>query len=189
MPGWVGGKYNGVCFYDLTEVGSASATITAAGKFTCKISVPSEDGKKALKLSCTAKGFNKFDENSNTLSGIATMRINRQTVDVTFELSVFNGEKMLTLSIGSQGITALMEQESGNISAGTIEVDGFTFKLSADGKVKWSGNVEGDNGRVLSVSGSSRLFTSQFLSGSSVLVYVPPKTNLVGGRCKLFHLW
>ena len=184
MPSWVGGKYNGVCFDGTTEIGSATATISAAGKISGKIMVPSDDGKKALKLSYTAKGFSGFDEESNTFYGTATMRVNKQTIDVPFALSAYNGAGQLSLEL--PGMTAALEQNTwkrGDIVATTIEVDGFKFKLSANGKVKWSGSVEGDNGRMLSVSGSTQL-----LSGPSVLVYIPPKSNLVGGRCELFQL-
>lgn len=184
MPSWVGGKYNGVCFDGTTEIGSATATISAASKLSGKIMVPSDDGKKSLKLSYTAKGFSGFDEESNTFYGTATMRVNKQTVDVPFALSAYNGAGQLSLEL--PGMTAALEQNTwkrGDIVATTIEVDGFKFKLSANGKVKWSGSVEGDNGRMLSVSGSTQL-----LSGPSVLVYIPPKSNLVGGRCELFQL-
>lgn len=185
MPSWVGGKYNGVCFDGTTEIGSATATISAAGKLSGKIMVPSDDGKKALKLSYTAKGFSDFDEESNTFYGTATMRVNKQTVDVPFALSAYDGAGQLSLEL--PGMTAMLEQNTwkrGDIVATTIEVDGFKFKLSASGKVKWSGSVEGDNGSTLSVSGSTQL-----LSGPSALVYIPPKANLVGGWCQLFQLW
>ncbi len=184
MPSWVGGKYNGVCFDGTTEIGSATATISAAGKLSGTIMVPSDDGKKSLKLRYTAKGFSGFDEESNTFYGTAAMRINKQTVDVPFALSAYDGAGQLSLEL--PGMTAALEQNTwkrGDIVATTIEVDGFKFKLSANGKVKWSGSVEGDNGRMLSVSGSTQL-----LSGPSVLVYIPPKSNLVGGRCELFQL-
>lgn len=184
MPGWVAGKYNGVCFDGTKEVGSATAAITAAGKLSGKIMVPSDDGKKALKLSYSAKGFSGFDEESNTFYGTATMRVNGQTVEVPFTLSAYDGAGQLSLEL--PGMTAALEQNTwkrGDIVATTIEVDGFKFKLSANGKVKWSGSVEGDNGRMLSVSGSTQL-----LSEPSVLVYIPPKSNLVGGRCELFQL-
>ena len=184
MPSWVGGKYNGVCFDGTKEVGSATAAITAAGKLSGKIMVPSDDGKKALKLSYSAKGFSGFDEKSGTFHGTATMRVNGQTVEVPFTLSAYDGAGQLSLEL--PGMTAALEQNTwkrGDIVATTIEVDGFKFKLSANGKVKWSGSVEGDNGRMLSVSGSTQL-----LSGPSVLVYIPPKANLVGGRCELFLL-
>lgn len=184
MPGWVAGKYNGVCFDGTKEVGSATAAITAAGKLSGKIMVPSDDGKKALKLSYSAKGFSGFDEKSGTFHGTATMRVNGQTVEVPFTLSAYDGAGQLSLEL--PGMTAALEQNTwkrGDIVATTIEVDGFKFKLSANGKVKWSGSVEGDNGRMLSVSGSTQL-----LSGPSVLVYIPPKSNLVGGRCELFQL-
>ena len=185
MPSWVGGKYNGVCFDGTTEIGSATATISAAGKLSGKIMVPSDDGKKALKLSYTAKGFSDFDEESNTFYGTATMRVNKQTIDVPFALSAYNGAGQLSLEL--PGMTAMLEQNTwkrGDIAANsTIKVEGFTFKLAASGKVKWSGSVEGDNGRTISVSGSTQL-----LSGPSVLVYIPPKSNLVGGRCELFQL-
>lgn len=185
MPSWVGGKYNGVCFDSTTEIGSATASISAAGKLSGKIMVPSDDGKKALKLSFTAKGFSGFDEKSNTFYGTATMRVNKQTVDVPFALSAYDGAGQLSLEL--PGMTAALEQNTwkrGDIVATTIEVDGFKFKLSANGKVKWSGSVEGDNGRTISVSGSTQL-----LSGPSALVYIPPKANLVGGWCQLFQLW
>ena len=185
MPSWVGGKYNGVCFDGTTEIGSATATISAAGKLSGKIMVPSDDGKKALKLSYTAKGFSGFDEESNTFYGTATMRVNGQTVEVPFTLSAYDGAGQLSLEL--PGMTAALEQNTwkrGDIVATTIEVDGFKFKLAANGKVKWSGSVEGDNGSTLSVSGSTQL-----LSGPSALVYIPPKANLVGGWCQLFQLW
>ena len=184
MPSWVGGKYNGVCFDSTTEIGSATASISAAGKLSGKIMVPSDDGKKALKLSYTAKGFSGFDDESNTFYGTATMRVNKQTIDVPFALSAYNGAGQLSLEL--PGMTAALEQNTwkrSDIVATTIEVDGFKFKLSANGKVKWSGSVEDDNGRMLSVSGSTQL-----LSGPSVLVYIPPKANLVGGSCELFLL-
>ena len=184
MPGWVAGKYNGVCFDGTKEVGSATAAITAAGKLSGKIMVPSDDGKKALKLSYSAKGFAGFDEKSGTFHGTATMRVNGQTVEVPFTLSAYDGAGQLSLEL--PGMTAALEQNTwkrGDIVATTIEVDGFKFKLSANGKVKWSGSVEDDNGRMLSVSGSTQL-----LSGPSVLVYIPPKSNLVGGHCELFQL-
>ena len=186
MPSWVGGKYNGVCFDGTTEIGSATATISAAGKLSGTIMVPSDDGKKSLKLSYTAKGFSGFDEESNTFYGTAAMRVNRQTVDVPFALSAYDGAGQLILELPE--MTVMLEQntwKSGDIAANsTIEVDGFTFKLAASGKVKWSGSVEGDNGSTLSVSGSTQL-----LSGPSALVYIPPKANLVGGRCRIFQLW
>lgn len=185
MPSWVSGKYNGVCFDGTTEIGSASATISSAGKLSGKIMVPSDDGKKSLKLSYTAKGFSAFDEESSSFSGVATMRINKQSVDIPFRLSAYDGAGQLILDL--PGMTAMLEQDTwqhGEIVANsTIQVDGFTFKLAANGKVKWSGSVEDDNGRALSVSGSTQL-----LSGPSALVYIPPKANLVGGRCKLFQL-
>ena len=194
LPNWSVGNYNGVCHDNAGDpIGAATAGISAAGRLSAKVMVPSDDGKRAANMACTASGFKHYDAESGTLSGVAKMRIGKENLDVPFMLTESKNDGTGSLSFSFKDKSASLVQNIWNrkdldppaykVNA-TTEVGGLMFKLAANGKVIWSGRIEGDNGRLVSVSGTCLL-----LNGPTALVYIPPRSNLVGGRCELVELW
>ena len=194
LPNWSVGNYNGICHDNAGDpIGAATAGISAAGRLSAKVMVPSDDGKRAANLTCTASGFKHYDAESGTLSGVAKMRIGKENLDVPFTLTESKNDGTGSLSFSFKDKSASLVQNIWNrkdldppaykVNA-TTEVGGLMFKLAANGKVIWSGRIEGDNGRLVSVSGTCLL-----LNGPTALVYIPPRSNLVGGRCELVELW
>jgi len=188
LPAWVAGSYNGVR-YDTSSnaYGAASASLSTAGKLSGKFLVPSDDLTSGKSYSFSSAALTAYDSTSETFVGTATMKIGRESFALPFSVAE-NDDGTGLLSIETPDGIAMLVQNIWNrkdLSAppyakGQMIVrDGITYKFAAKGVVTWSGKVEDDVGKLLSVSG-----TSQLLNGNEILLYVPAKRNLLGGICE-----
>ena len=80
-------------------------------------------------------------------------------------------------------------------AAPTLDLgNGITLKFGARGKVTFAGKVTDDNGKLVTVSGSTYvlpvLWTDEGYTNlfSQTCVYVPPKKNLETGFCEVYDL-
>jgi len=192
LPAWVSGSYNGVR-YDMSSnaYGVASATLSTAGKLSGKFLVPSDDLTSGKSYSFSAASLSAYDSDTDTFLGTATMKIGRESFALPFSLAKDEdgtGRLLLETPDGSadlvQNIWNRRDLVAPAYTKGTkITIDGITFRFSAKGVVTWSGKIEDDAGKLISVSG-----TSQLLNGMDLLLYVPAKRNLLGGICQLVIL-
>jgi len=192
LPAWVAGSYNGVR-YDTSSnaYGAASATLSTVGKLSGKFLVPSDDLTSGKSFSFAAATLTAYDPDANTFLGEATMKVGRESYMLPFSLAKNeDGTGLLRMETPDgfaecvQNIWNRKDLAAPAYTKGAkIIRDGLTFKLAAKGVVTWSGKIEDDAGKLISVSG-----TSQLLNGKDLLLYVPAKRNLLGGICQLITL-
>lgn len=192
LPAWVAGNFNGVGYgADGLPFASATATISSRGKLSGKILAPSDDLTKGKTYSFSATAITDYDEATATFSGTAKMKIGKQSYALPFTIyQNTDGTGHLTIELPDGSATLVQNiwnrrdlDAPAYAKNAKVTVGGITYKYGTKGKVSWSGKVAGDNGKMLSVKG-----TSQLLNESQLLLYVPPKKNLLGGLCELVTL-
>jgi len=192
LPVWTAGSFNGVR-YDTSSnaYGAASATLSTVGKLSGKFLVPSDDLTSGKSYAFSAATLTAYDPANDTFLGTATMKIGRESFVLPFTLAKNNdGTGLLHIETPDgfadlvQNIWNRKDLVAPTYAKGTkITVDDLTFKFAAKGVVTWSGKIEDDTGKLISVSGSSQL-----LNGKTLLLYIPAKRNLLGGICQLITL-
>ena len=216
LPGWAVGTFNGVMTgADVTNAyGKFTGTVGATGKISLKLTYTSALTGKGATATFSVTGFERYNEQTGEFvirgsvkTGAVTRELNgivledpetglgrMQLVDDdAADPGIFDGVQNGWKLKGTD-LPAFPTGKAALTCDVTNETDSLTLKFGAKGSVTFSGKVTGDNGSLVSVSGSTCVLPLAWVSTmtpnllAQVCVYVAPKKNLAGGLCEVFDV-
>lgn len=199
---WASGTYTGAWLVKNEIFGAATFTLPANGKGAGRITYASNGRSATATLSSSALAT--YDERTERATFEATLKgSGLETRNVRLTMDAANGLGRIGLAEEGDDALALVQDiwkltgvevptfPSGRAALAVETMDGLVLTFGQKGGVKFAGSIAGDDGKPVSVSGSTVVQTiDNEVTGANgqVLVYAPAKKNLANGYARLVPL-